>query len=260
MASSYFIEKLIVVERINANAILLGTLSVRNKHIFYNGYGDRKLSRKTCGLPYAALVHNLVMPMCCTWIYDYPHRGDQSSLPWERIFEDIGRGGNVACLTWAIDRAIQGPSDFVDTVLYREYITRATDMAIQCGHISILKWVKDREPAIANRSLSCCSALAHSHWDCFVWCFDNGLVCHYSNVVRQVALLATAEDGDLSMFERLISHQLFLPSNISDCDNVRDSSEYIIDIAIESGLVEVLQWLYDKKKYNVTEDMIALAH
>ena len=186
--------------------------------------------------------------------------GDLSSLPWERIFEDIGRGGNVACLTWAIDRAIQGPSDFVDTVLYREYITRATDMAIQCGHISILKWVKDREPAIANRSLSCCRALAHGHWDCFVWCFDNGLVCHYSNVVRQVALLATAEYGDLSMFERLISHQLFLPSNISDCDNVRDSSEYIIDIAIESGLVEVLQWLYDKKKYNVTEDMIALAH
>ena len=51
MASSYFIDEVYRLYN-QRQRILLRTLSVRSKHIFYNGYGERKLSRKTCGLPY----------------------------------------------------------------------------------------------------------------------------------------------------------------------------------------------------------------
>ena len=90
------------------------------------------------------------------WIYVYPHIGKRPIL-WHILFDEIGRGGSTACLTWAIDRASQGPAYFDD------YITRVTTAAIDYGRISILKWIKDRQPDIANRSLPCCRTLTYGY-------------------------------------------------------------------------------------------------
>ena len=238
------------------------------------------------------------------WSYTYhPHICGRSIL-WHVMFEEIGRGGSTACLTWAIDRAIQGPTDMVSAMDYHIYLMKATNAAIDYGRISILKWIKDRQPDIANRSLPCCRTLTYGHWDCFVWCYDNGLVRRYSDIVCQGALCAAAEYGDLSMFEKLVAHPLF-HSQTQDFDHwaarlLCDDNQPIIDVenryicgsegfmmsaikskklpmikeavrrgalmtheclylAIEMGLVDVLQWLYDEKRYAVTEDMVELA-
>ena len=101
------------------------------------------------------------------WLYTHPRIGDEP-FPWMRLFREVGRGGSVECLEWALEHApplpcrdkIQGKEGLVRRYPISwgqisdsendSYILKVTVAALGHGHIPILQWVKDHYPKAAK--------------------------------------------------------------------------------------------------------------
>lgn len=108
--------------------------------------------------------------------------------------------------------------------------------ASKCGHLQVLVWLLDREPAFLHEpDLPEVSAFAaqHHHFNILEWLLDND--CRLCKATMNY----TVQNGTLDMVKRLRAHQC--PWDVT-----------AVDTAVQYGRHDVLQWLLDNGCPSVT--------
>ncbi len=229
------------------------------------------------------------------WLYTYNRIGDEP-FPWHRLFQAVGHGGSVECLEWAFEHApplprIQGKDGLVYYPARKQteerdsklYILKVAVAALENGHIPILQWVKEHHPKVAKK-LYHSATLRKGHWECFTWCYDNGLIRH-GDEPRKAAIRATAYHGDPVLLAKVCAHKLYRGSSLDfDGDDYYDEitmmdavrskqlqmvkeikkrgspiTEAVLKLAVKFCPMDVLRWLFEEEKHPVTKQMVEVA-
>ena len=122
------------------------------------------------------------------------------------------------------------------------------------------------------------------HWDCFTWCYDNGLIRH-GDQPRKAAIRAAAYHGDPALLAKVCAHKLYSGSSLDfDGDDYFDEStmldavrskqlrmikeikkrggpitDAIIKLAIKFCPMDVLRWLFEEENHPVTKRLVEVA-
>ena len=105
--------------------------------------------------------------------------------------------------------------------------------ASKCGHLQVLVWLLDREPAFLHEPEVSAFAAQHHHFNILEWLLDND--CRLCKATMNY----TVQNGTLDMVKRLRAHQC--PWDVT-----------AVDTAVQYGRHDVLQWLLDNGCPSVT--------
>lgn len=157
------------------------------------------------------------------WMWENGPIGEWS----DEVAAYAARGGHVHVLD-ALEMMHQGLVYTTPNKLAME--------ASKCGHLQVLVWLLDREPAFLHEpDLPEVSAFAaqHHHFNILEWLLDND--CRLCKCTMNY----TVQNGTLDMVKRLRAHQC--PWDVT-----------AVDTAVQYGRHDVLQWLLDNGCPSVT--------